>query len=294
MNNKMYTISETEDQYLKAKRSIGFCRETGISMILVSGENSLQLLNRCSVRKIDDKIFSNLYTLFYRKRRIISEILILRLSLYRFLIITDKFKSTYQLMKKYRRQNECAVNDVSGEYTLFSFHGDNSDPFFNNLDYKYIFKTKHQNYIYYQLLCPKCDEDITYRHFVDLNFVPIGNDAKNNFLYNNNVVLYIDKIPRLYRLSVCNEIYPFDNLLKVKTKSIKIIKYELESNQLVTNRHKVYSYARKKAGIIHCSYRLPERKYPFIIAFVEQPKVKKVSLIKIGKTDALIRPVVFY
>jgi len=289
----MYTISETEDQYLKAKRSIGIGREMGISMILVSGENSLQLLNRCSVRKIDDKIFSNCYTLFYRKRSIISEVLILRLSLYRFLVITDKFKPVYQLLKKYRRKLECSVSDVSDEYTLFSFHGENSDSFFNNLDYKYIYKTKHQNYIYYQLLCPKCDEDITYRHFINLNFIPLAADAKNNFLYNNNVVLYIDKIPRLYRLSVCNEIYPFANL-KVKTKNIKIVKYELESNQLVTNRHKVYSYARKKAGIIHCTYRLPERKYPFIIAFVEQPKVKKVSLIKIGKTDALIRPVVFY
>jgi hypothetical protein len=39
---------------------------------------------------------------------------------------------------------------------------------------------------------------------------------------------------------------------------------------------------------------LPGRKYPFIIAFVRAEKVKKVSLIKTGKIDALIRPVVFY
>lgn len=293
MNNKMYTINESEEQYVKAKRSIGICPETGWSMILVTGENSLQLINNCSVRKVDDKIFSSCYTLFYRKKKIISEVLILRLSLYRFLVITDKFKPVYRSMKKQRRKLECGISDVSYEYSLFSFHGDNSESFFNNLDYKYIYKTKRQNYVYYQLLCPKKDENITYRHFINLNFVPIGNDANKMFLYDNNVVLFIDKIPKKYRLSVGAAIYPFENLI-VKERKIKIVKYELESNHLVTNRHKVYSYARKKAGIIHCTFRLPQHKYPFVIAFVEEPKVRKVSLIKIGKIDALIRPVAFY
>ena len=292
MNNKTYTASETDEQYLQAKESVGICREKA-SLILVSGENSLALLDRCSVKKIDDKIFGSVYTLFFRKKRILSEILILRLSLYRFLVITEEFKPVFKLLKKHRRRYECVVSDLSDEYALFSFHGKKCDMFFNDLDYKYIYKTKQQNYGHYALLCPKKDEDITYNHFVNLNFVPLGEDARKLFLYHHNVVLHIDKIPRRWRLSVCAELYPFDNL-KAKTKSVRVVKYELESSQLVTNKHKVYSYSRKKAGVIHCLYRLPGRKYPFIIAFVREEKVRKVSLIKTGKADALIRPIVFY
>ena len=116
-------------------------------------------------------------------------------------------------------------------------------------------------------------------------------DAARLFLYHHGVVLN-RKNPRRWRLSVA-ALYPFENL-KVKTRDVQVVKYELESSVLVTNRHKVYSYSRKRAGIIHCLYRLPGRKYPFIIAFVRAEKVKKVSLIKTGKIDALIRPVVFY
>lgn len=292
MNTKTYTIAESEEQYTRAKESVGIAHDPA-AFFLVSGENALSLLDRCSVKKIDDKIFGSVYTLFFRKRKILSEVLILRLGLYRFLVITENAKPVFQLLKKYRRRYECAVTDVSGEYTLFSFHGNKSDVFFNDLDYKYIYKTKRQNYCYFRLLCPKKDEDITYNHFVNLNFIPLGLDAARLFLYHHDVVLNIERIPRRWRLSVAAALYPFENL-KVKTRDVQVVKYELESSVLVTNRHKVYSYSRKRAGIIHCLYRLPGRKYPFIIAFVRAEKVKKVSLIKTGKIDALIRPVVFY
>ena len=67
MNNKTYTASETDEQYYRQKK-VGICREKA-SLILVSGENSLALLDRCSVKKIDDKIFGSVYTLFSEKRK---------------------------------------------------------------------------------------------------------------------------------------------------------------------------------------------------------------------------------
>lgn len=296
MNNNvlMFSISDVEEQYTKAKRSIGICNNNHLGKVLVSGEKSLELINFLSPRKINEKITNNFYTLFMKKKKFIAEVLILRLSLYRYLIITDEYQKTFKLLKKMRKKFPITtIVNCTNDYTIFSFHGDNAEAFFRDIDYRYIFKTTHQNYQYYQLLCPKKEQAIAFKHFVGLNFVPICLDVKKIFLYNNNVVLSIDKIPRNYRLSVCNSIYPFDKL-KAKTRNIKVRKYELEGNYLVTNKHKVYSYLRKKAGIIHCSYRIPNKKFPFIIAFVNQSKVKKVSLIKIGKNDAIIRPILNY
>jgi hypothetical protein len=288
------SMSEINEQYARSKRSIGICNNINQQKILVYGEKSLQLINHFSVLKIDDKITNNFYTLLMKRKKIIAEVLVLRLSLYRFLICTDDFYKVFKLLKKARKKYPITmVTDCSTEYSLLSFHGDNAMDFFKDIDYRYIFKTKQQDYTYYQLLCPKKDEVITIKHFVNLNFVPISLEVKKLFLYNNNIILNLNKIPRYYRLSVCNVIYPFTNF-KIKTKDVSIRKYELEGNYLVTNKHKVYSYLRKKAGIIHCSYRLPNKKYPFVIAFVLNSKVKKVTLIKIGKTDALIRPVLNY
>ena len=56
------------------------------------------------------------------------------------------------------------MSDLSDEYALFSFHGKKCDMFFNDLDYKYIYKTKQQNYGHYALLCPKKDEDLSLIH----------------------------------------------------------------------------------------------------------------------------------
>lgn len=288
------TINQIHEQYLKAKESIGICLDNTKAKILVSGENALSLINHFSLIKIDEKITNNFYTILLKKKKYISEVLVLRLSLYRYLIITDELRKVIKLLKKKRRKFPLSIiANATSEYSIFSFHGDNANGFFRDIDYRYIFKTNHQDYTYYQLICAKKEQQITLKHFMSLNFVPISLEVKKLFLYNNNVVINIKSIPKKYRLSVCAEIYP-NNALRYKVKNLKVSKYELEGNFLVTNKHKIYSYLRKKAGIIHCTYRLPNRRYPFVIAFVKSDKVKKVSLIKIGKQDAIIRPILNY
>lgn len=288
------TINQLNEQFMKARNSIGICDDTEKAKILVSGEMALQLINHFSIVKVDEKITNNFYTILLKKKKFISEVLVLRLSLYRYLIVTDELKKVIRLLKRKRRKFPLAViRNATNEYSIFSFHGENANNFFRDIDYRYIYKTKHQDYTYYQLICPKREQDITYKHFLKMNFIPISIELKKLFLYNNNVVLNIKNIPRSYRLGVCAEIYP-NNVLKCKVKSIEVKKYELEGNYLVTNKHKVYSYLRKKAGIIHCIFRLPNRKYPYIIAFVMKNKARKVSLVKIGKQDAIIRPILNY
>ena len=294
-NTNYLTINQIEEQYIKVKKSIGINHDYNKAKVLVAGEMALSLINHFSIIKIDEKITNNFYTIFLKKKKFISEVLVLRLSLYRYLIITDNLKGVYRLLKRKRRKYPLTViSNVTNEYSTFSFHGDNADSFFKDIDYRYIFKTQHQGYTYYQLICPKKEREITFKHFLKLNFIPISLDVKKLFLYNNNVVTNISKIPKPYKLSVCAEIYP-NNTLKYKLKEITVHKYELEGNFLVTNKHKIYSYLRKKAGIIHCTYRLPKQPYPIVLAFVEKSKIRKVSLIKVGrKKDAIIRPIFNY
>ena len=296
MKNYQTTVSfsEISEQYTKAKRSIGICHQHNVPKILITGEKALQLINHYSVSKVDEKIANNFYALLLKGKKIISEVLVLRLSVYRFLVIPQDYHQTFKLFKRIKRRFPITtVTEATDAYGLFSFHGDNALAFFQDIDYKYIFKTTHQDYTYYQLLSPIKDEESTLRHFINLNFTPISLEAEKIFLYNNNVVLNLKTIPRSYRLSICHELYPFENI-HLKTKDVKVVKYELEGNYLVTNKHFIYNYLGKKAGIIHCIYRIPNKNNPFIIAFVKRPKMKKVSLIKIGKTDALVKQVINY
>lgn len=288
------SIDDFQNQYLEAKKYIGICHEKKKDKILLCGENALDLINHYSINKVDDKITNNFYTILYKKKKYISEILVLRLSLYRFLIITDNYKKTYNILRKKKKKYPIvALYNATNDYSLFSFHGSMSNEYFEKIDYRYIFKTKHQNYVYYQLLCTKKETDITIKHFINLNFTKIDLEVRNIFLYNNNVVLKIDKIPKKYRISICASLYKLDNF-RAKIKDLAIVKYELDGNFLVTTKHKIYSYLRKKAGIIHCTYKVPNKDNPFVIAFIFKNNIKKVSLIKIGKTDAFIRPILNY
>ena len=48
MNTKTYTIAESEEQYTRAKESVGIAHDPA-AFFLVSGENALSILDRCSV-----------------------------------------------------------------------------------------------------------------------------------------------------------------------------------------------------------------------------------------------------
>ncbi|NLD26656.1 MAG: hypothetical protein GX661_04770 [Acholeplasmataceae bacterium] len=287
------TINEIYEQYIKTRNSIGIVNHSHLGKFLVSGIGSLDLINQYSACKLDDKIGTSFYTIFLRKKKFISEVLILRLSLYRFLVIGCEKQKIHKILKKARKHyRTCTVTDCTSEYSLFAFHGNNATDFFKGLEYRYIFKTKRQNYTYYQLLSPRKDEDITLKHFFSLDFVPTSLEVEKLFLYNNNVILNIERIPKAFRLSICNEIYPFTNL-RIRTRKVKIHKYELEQNFLVTNRDKIYNHLGRKIGIIHCSYRLPYKRYPLVIAFIYRTKAK-IPVVRVGKKEALIKPILNY
>ncbi|MDD3999576.1 MAG: hypothetical protein PHX62_01605 [Bacilli bacterium] len=293
MNNYSQSINEIYENYIKARNSVGILCISHLGKYLVSGPESLKLISSCSTSTIDANNGS-FYTLFFRKKKYIAEVLVLRLSLNRYLVIGSPINKIVKLLKKARRKYRSAfISDCTKEYCLYSFHGNHTHDFFQGLDYRYIYRTKRQNYNYYHLLSPRKDEFLIFQHFCNLNFIPINLEVEKLFMYNNNVILNIENIPRSYRLSVCNELYPFSKQ-KIKTKAIKIRKYELDRNFLVTNRHKIYNHYGKKIGIIHCTYRIPYKRNPYLIAFVRKANLKHASVIKFGKNEALIKPIFNY
>lgn len=293
MNISSQSVNEVYESYLKARNSIGIVNLSHLGKFLISGPSSLDLINHYSPQKNSDKNGNGFFTVFMKRKKFIGEVLVLKLSQYRYLVIGEEKDKIYKFLKKARRKFRTSViSDCTNEYAFFAFHGSQAKEFFQDLDYRYIYRAKRQNYAYFQLLSPKKDEGLIMKHFLSLNFKPLSLEAEKLFLYNNNVILNIDRIPRSYRLSVINELYPFSEL-KYKIKPVKIRKYELEKNFLVTNKHKIYNHSGKKIGIIHCSYRLPYKRNPFIIAFIKSP-AKSVSMVKVGKHESLIKPIFNY
>lgn len=287
MQENCQSVNETYESYLKARNSVGIVNLSHLGKILVSGPASLDLINDCSPCRNPDKETA-FFTVFMWGRKFISEVLVLRLSHYRYLVIGEEGEKILKHLKKTRRRfRATVVSDCTKEYAFFAFHGSQAKEFFRDLEHRYIYRAKRQKYPYIQLLAPIKDEKAVMKHFLSLNFKPISLEAEKLFLYNNNVILNIAKIPKAYRLGVVNVLYP---LKKAKAKAVKIRKYELEKNFLVTNKDKIYNDRGRTIGIIHCSYRLPNKKNPFIIAFLKKP-AQSAPLVRVGKNESLIRPV---
>ena len=109
----------------------------------------------------------------------------------------ENTKKTLKFLNKVKRKFPLTtVNDVTLNYTLFSFHGDKSISFLDMLKSQNLYKVKRQNYQYYVFLSSKKNEIQVINYFKNLNFVPISLETKTLFLYNNNVIINLDKIKR--------------------------------------------------------------------------------------------------
>lgn len=284
------SVNEIYEAYLKARNSVGIVNLSHLGKFLVSGPSSLEIINHCSTQNNEKS--TGYFTVFMRGKRYIAEVLVLRLSHYRYLVIGEEKEKIMKHLKRARRKfRSSIISDCTQEYAFFTFHGNQAKEFFRDLDYRYLYRAKRQNYAYFQLLTPKKHENSVMEHFRSLNFKPISLEVEKIFLYNNNVILNIERIPKAYRLSVINALYPLSNNARIK--DIKIRKYELEKNYLVSNRDKIYNPRGKIIGIIHCSYRLPNKKNPFIIAFLKKP-AQSVPLVRVGKNESLIKPIFNY
>lgn len=294
--NGTQSYENIKNEYLLARKDIGIFNSSATGKIMLYGSRAINLINHGSTGRIDNISESSIFTIIMKKKKFIGEVLVLRISPLRYLVITEYYKKIFKYFKKIQKHYPLVtIDDATNQYSLFTFHGDKSNEYFEKIVSSNLYKTKQQNYIYYQLLIPKKDEKNSFEYFINLNFIPICLETKSIFLYNNGVITNLDKVYKPYRLNVYKIIYPFSNYpYNTKEKLLSIRQYEVQKNILIFKNNKIYNHRRKSVGIIHCSYRMPNKKNPYMIALVKKYQAGRLAIIKNDKQEVLIKQFVNY
>lgn len=290
VNNEkiLITYDDLVKEYMRAKKHIGFYYDTNVSVFQVSGDKAFELINSLSCTKIYDPRINNFYTLVTNKTKLYGEVLVIKLSCYKYLIFSNNFKRLFKIFRnRSKKYPVTTINDVSNHYSLFSFHGNEANDYFNEIKYKNLYKTTHQNYTYYQLIARKKDANKIVSHFNSIQFSQISLETKSLFLYNNNVVLNLEKLPRMYRWKICKKLYNFGKIKRFND-DISIGKFEIDKKIFIPKNKYIYNVNRKRSGIIQCCYFIPNKKFPFVLCLISN-KIGNTAFIKLNKEEIFIR-----
>lgn len=295
-NNFDNYLSYNSSNYLKARKYIGICNNYNYKKIMIYGTRAINLINSISSKPLDESKIKSCYTLIMNKKKLISEVLVLKLSALRYLLVYENSKKLYKYLNKVKRKFPLTtINDVSNKYSIFSFHGEESNNFFNKLKSQNLYKTNRQGYTHYQLIVNKKNESGVVSYFKNLNFIPINLETKAIFLYNNNVITNLNNIKKRWKNFILDILYKSNKLNLVKKENpYEIKQFELQDNVLAFKNSYIYSSKFRKAGIIHCSYKVPNKKYPFIICFVTKNKITKTAIFKHNKKEILLKQFIHY
>lgn len=296
-NDSIISVNnDPTSNFIKARKYIGICNEYKLGKIMLYGTSAFNLINSYSSKKFNEDNFRGAYTLIMKKKKLISEILILKLSALRYLILTESTKNTLKFLNKIKRKFPLTtVNDVTENYTLFSFHGDKSNCFLDMLKSQNLYKVKRQNYQHYVFLSSKKNETQAINHFKNLNFVPISLETKTLFLYNNSVITNLDRINRKMKKYVYDLTYKsnrFNYIKKVNPFEIK--QFELSDYAIPLKNTPIFYRKFFSCGKVWYSYKLPNKKFPYVLCIVKKDKIGKKAILKDGKREILLRQFINY
>ncbi len=296
LNNMSYMFNHN---YIKARKYIGICNNYNLGKIMLFGSKSLDLINHYSIKKFNEQNFKAGSTIIIKNKKLISEVFVYKLSALRYIIACENLSKIHNFFMKAKRKFPLTtISDVTNKYCIFSFHGNEANNFFKEINYNHLFKINHQNYYYYNLIVNKKDEFITLEQFKKNNFIPISIETKNIFLYNNNVLTHMEKIKKRLQKYVFNFVSNYQNLNTLKNKHLKkdiyIRQFELQENFLIFKGNYIYNSKGKKSGIIHCSYRIPNKRNPYIICIMWKNRDEKIATLRKGKKDILLKQFQFY
>ncbi len=278
------------DNFIKAKKNIGICNLSNAFKYTIYGPNAVDLLNKFSVRKVNDIKEKSFMTILMKKKKYICECQIIRLSPLKYLILTFEDNNLFKLLKKYSRKFPLVTVDNSDKlYSFFSFHGDTIYEYFKKNTSASLYPVNRQGYIYYTLLTTSVNKFAVLDHFKSLGFIEINPYVRNIFMYNNNVITDLNKIIKKYRLNIYSYLYKADNLSFKKPKKIYCVKQFETTHNLVLSNMPIYNHKRRKIGYIHNFYRLPNKKNPFILGIVKRNKIDKIAILKYNKNEILIK-----
>lgn len=296
-NDSLISVNnDPTTNFLKARKYIGICNEFKLGKIMLYGTRAFNLINSISSKKFNEDNFKGAYTLIMKKKKLVSEILILKLSALRYLILTENTKKTLKFLNKVKRKFPLTtVNDVTQNYTLFSFHGDKSINFLDMLKSQNLYKVKRQNYQYYVFLSSKKNEIQVINYFKNLNFVPISLETKTLFLYNNNVIINLDKIKRKMKKYVYDLTYKSNTFNYIKKDNpFEIKQFELSDYAIPLKNTPIFYHKFFSCGKVWYSYKLPNKKYPYVLCIVKKDKIGKKAILKDGKKEILLKQFINY
>lgn len=291
IEKKVLTYDDLSKEFVKAKKHIGFYVEDSLGVIQVSGDKAYELINSLSLNYLYLKE-NNSFLLLKKGLFYFEEIYLIRLSHYKFLLFTKKTKKLMRILKwASKKYAITTINNVSNMYGLISFHGSDANEYFNTINHRHLFKTNHQNYIYYQLLFRKKETHEMIQHFQNIDISKISLETKLIFLYNNNVILYLHKLPQRVKDKVCKKLYAFKKIPKKSIADIvNIEKFEMDQQVYVSKNKGIYNMKRKRSGFITCCYFLPNKKYPFIIGIINE-SIKDTAYIKCNREEIFIKKI---
>lgn len=296
-SKEQYSIPIMQDDdslFVQARKAKAMFNDKQPKMIMVYGTKANELINEYSVHLIDSKTNSS-YTLFYSKDKFVAEAMVLKLSPLRYLIIYYKDCKLFKILSKAKKRHSLVtVDDASNKYSLISFHGDEAKKYFDKNKVNLLYYVKWQNYSHYWLIVEQKHLSETIEIFLDKGFLEIHLETKEIFMYNNNVIDLTD-IPRKYQNSIFRTLCSYNNhIYKGKDKFLMLQQYEVQEDINVLPKTKVYNHLRKKIGFVYLSYRISNKRNPYIIAIVSKFKVGKFALLKIAKREIIAKQIINY
>lgn len=285
-----------EKNYNQARKKIAICNLSSYNKITIYGPKANDLINLYSIRNVEKIKDDSFYTILMKKRKFIEEVQVIRLSNLKYIIIYKENKKLLNILIKAKRKFPMVtVEDSTKSFSFFSFHGSKIYDYFKDNKSFYLYKVKHQNYLYYTLLTTIANKFSVLEHFRSIGFFEISLETRNLFLYNNNVITDLNKIKNKYRLNTYITIYDCDNYkFKSKIRILTIKQFEATSNNLIVDGARIYNSQKKYIGYVHNHFRLPNKKNPYVLAIVRKYLCEKVALIKHKKEETIIKDYQIY
>lgn len=285
-NYQLYNINN----YNIARKNLSICNVSDISKYTIYGPNSIDLLNKFSIRNIFTINDNTFMTLMMYKKKFLCECQIIKLSTYKYICLVENGNTFYKYLRKYQKKFPLVtIEDSTKDYSFFSFHGEKALEYFSNKNSSNLYLLSRQNYKYYTMLTTKNNETIVLNHFKEIGFIEINQYVRDIFLFNNNVITNLDKIKYKYKDNVYSYIYKNDYLNKKKKQMYIVKQYEATKNFIYSKNIPIYNSKRKKIGYIHNFYRIKNKKYPYFLGIVKKSVNEKVALLKINKKEILVK-----
>lgn len=287
---KNFNTENTNDNFIQAKKNIGICNLSNAFKYTIYGPNAIDLINKFSIRKINNIKEKSFMTIMMKKKQFICECQIIKLSPLKYLILTFKDNNLLKLLKKNSRKFPLVTVDNSDKlYSFFSFHGDSIYDYFKKNTSSSLYAVNRQGYVYYTMLTTSVNKFAILDHFKSLGFIEINPYVRNIFMNNNNVITNLDKIEKKYRHNIYTYLYNADNLPFKRQKKIYCVKQFEATNNLILSNMSIYNHKRRKIGYVHNFYRLANKKNPFILGIVKKNRLDKIAILKYNKNEILIK-----